>query len=162
MQCFLKTKDSQVSLSKNWRFNYQPLKTLKPFELTWPPRKLLSNSWMLLVRLQKTWEAFVFKNNCDCLFKWSHCKVFENSLNNNNILLKISFTCIIAQSYMCKLGRVNNWQRSAAFGLIYKQNEAFPLKQAILVISEPVHACRSGTFLISWTLFCSVKQSSVN
>ena len=47
---------------------------------------------------------------------------------------------------MCELGRVNNWQRSAAFGLIYKQSEAFPLKEAILVISD----C---TCMQKWDLF---------
>ena len=36
----------------------QPLKTLKPFERTSPPRKEPSNLWMLLFRLKKkTWES---------------------------------------------------------------------------------------------------------
>ena len=40
----------------------QPLKTLKPFELTWPLRKQPSNSRMLLVRLQKKkLDSFVFQ-----------------------------------------------------------------------------------------------------
>jgi len=37
---------------------------------------------------------------------------------------------------MCELGRVNNWQRSAALSRIYKESEAFPLKEVILVISD--------------------------
>ena len=40
----------------------QPLKTLKAFELTWPLRKQPSNSWMLLARLQRTWESLFSKN----------------------------------------------------------------------------------------------------
>ena len=39
----------------------QPLKTFKPFELTWPLRKQPSNSWMLLARLQKNLRIFCFQ-----------------------------------------------------------------------------------------------------
>ena len=57
------------------------LKTFKPCELTWPLKKQLSKSGMLLVHLQKTWESFVFKKSCDWIiffkvpqFKKLHCK----------------------------------------------------------------------------------------
>ena len=43
----------------------QPMKTLKPFELTYPLRKQLSNSWMLLVHLQENWEPFVLRKYYD-------------------------------------------------------------------------------------------------
>ena len=39
----------------------QPLKTLKPFELTWPPRKQPSNFWLCLVRLQRTLRIFCYQ-----------------------------------------------------------------------------------------------------
>ena len=39
----------------------QLLKTLKPFAPTRPLRKQPSDSWMLLIHLQKTWESFGFK-----------------------------------------------------------------------------------------------------
>ena len=54
----------------------QPLKTLKPCELTWPCRKLLKSG-----SFAKTWESFVFKKSCDWIiffkvpqFKKLHCK----------------------------------------------------------------------------------------
>ena len=64
-QCFLKTKDSQFFFCKQTSeiqgSTMQLLKTLKLFEPTWPLRKHPSDSWMLLIHLQKTWESFGFK-----------------------------------------------------------------------------------------------------
>ena len=62
LECFFWKRTNKIQSSTR-----QPLKTLKPFEYTWPLRKDPSNLslkylWMLLVRLQKTWEHFVFKN----------------------------------------------------------------------------------------------------
>ena len=37
----------------------QPLKTLKPFQLTWALR------FMNVIETWQTWESFVFKNHCD-------------------------------------------------------------------------------------------------
>ena len=37
----------------------QPLKTLKPFELTWALK------FMNVIETWETWESFVFKNHCD-------------------------------------------------------------------------------------------------
>ena len=39
----------------------QPMKTLKPFEHTWPLRKQPSNLWMLLARLRNTLTIFYFQ-----------------------------------------------------------------------------------------------------
>ena len=68
------------------KFKYstvQTLKTIKPFELTWPLRKQPSNLWMSLVHLQKkTWEPLVFGKWCVCTIffqvSWVeclHCKI---------------------------------------------------------------------------------------
>ena len=60
----LKPKDSQVFCKRTNEIQgstLRPLKTLKPFELTWPLRKQPLNLWMSLVRLKKTWESFVFR-----------------------------------------------------------------------------------------------------
>ena len=65
----LKTKDSHVFFlfaTGPIKFRYstmQPLNTIKPFELTWPLRKQPSNSWMLLVCLQKKLENLLWCNN---------------------------------------------------------------------------------------------------
>ena len=40
---------------------YATMKTLKPFELTWPPRKQPSNLWLFLVRLQRTSSIFCYQ-----------------------------------------------------------------------------------------------------
>ena len=59
-------KDSQVFLQKTNKIRgstMQPLKTLKPFEPTWPLRKQPWNSWNFIGPFaRKTWESFVFKN----------------------------------------------------------------------------------------------------
>ena len=55
-QRFLETIDSQVFLQTAYKIQgstMQPMKTLKPFELTCPLWKQPINLWMLLVRLQK-------------------------------------------------------------------------------------------------------------
>ena len=53
----------------------QPFKIWKPFKLTWPLRKQPLNLWLLLVRLQKSWESFFSEkvvigqssSKCTCL-----------------------------------------------------------------------------------------------
>ena len=68
---FLKAIDSQVLfVFANGPNNIQgstiqPLKTLKPFERTSPPRKEPSNLWMLLFRLKKKLESLAFEKRCD-------------------------------------------------------------------------------------------------
>ena len=42
----------------------QPLKTLKPFDLTWPVRKQPSNLWTYWSACLKSWESFVFISRC--------------------------------------------------------------------------------------------------
>ena len=75
---FLKAIDSQVLfVFANGPNNIQgstiqPLKTLKPFERTSPPRKESSNLWMLLFRLKK-------KNSESC---------FRKTLWLDNLLLR--------------------------------------------------------------------------
>ena len=98
-QRFLKTKDSEVFFfffcrwtNKIQGSTMQPLKTSKPFELTWPLRKQPSNLWMLLVRLQKNLTIFCFQKRCDwIIFFWvswfacPHCKHFLHKAGKSKL-----------------------------------------------------------------------------
>ena len=58
--------------------NMQPLKTSKPFQLTWTLGKQSSNLWMKLVRLQKKIDNLLLSRGCDRTiflprFEYSHC-----------------------------------------------------------------------------------------
>ena len=84
-QFFLKKKKKKLKYfgkqtNESQGSTMRPMKTLKPFELTYPFRKQLSNLWMLLVHLHKTWESFVLRKYYDLTifvqmsrFQCPHC-----------------------------------------------------------------------------------------
>ena len=86
-QFFLKKKKKSLKYfgkqtNESQGSTMQPMKTLKPFELTYPFRKQLSNLRMLLVHLHKTWESFVLRKYYDLTIffqmSWFECWHYNN------------------------------------------------------------------------------------